>query len=109
LSFWLLPPAFAACRFGVCRRGPRHGLDGVSASFKHYLASFRGGRYGDFLAASGGISSILGAINFIVTIFNMRAPGMSLFKMPLFPWAILVTVFLLLLAVPVLAVRSPCC
>lgn len=49
-----------------------------------------------------GISSILGSINFIVTIFNMRAPGMSLQKMPLFVWAILVTVFLLLLALPVL-------
>ncbi len=50
-----------------------------------------------------GISSIIGALNIIVTILNMRAPGMTLFKMPMFAWTWLVTAFLLLTVMPVLA------
>jgi cytochrome c oxidase subunit 1 len=50
-----------------------------------------------------GASSILGAINFVVTILNLRAPGMTMFKMPMFCWTVLITQTIILFATPVLA------
>jgi len=53
-----------------------------------------------------GLASIMGAFNYITTIVNMRAPGMGFFRMPLAVWALFITAFLLLLAVPVLSAAS---
>lgn len=50
-----------------------------------------------------GMASILGAVNFITTIFTMRAPGMTMFRMPIFVWNVLLTSILVLMAFPVLA------
>lgn len=51
-----------------------------------------------------GVASLVSAINLIVTVLNMRAPGMTMFKMPVFTWMMLVVQFLLLFAVPVITV-----
>jgi cytochrome c oxidase subunit 1 len=51
-----------------------------------------------------GIASLIGSINLIVTVLNMRAPGMTLFRMPMLTWMLLVTQFLLLFALPVITV-----
>ena len=56
-----------------------------------------------FGLALGGFGTILGAVNFITTIICMRAPGMTMFRMPLFTWTILITSVLVIMAFPVLA------
>ena len=69
-------------------------------------ASFSPGLGGDlwvFGLALGGFGTILGAVNFITTILCMRAPGMTMFRMPIFTWTVLVTSILVLLIFPALA------
>ncbi|MDA1297666.1 MAG: cytochrome c oxidase subunit I [Chloroflexi bacterium] len=51
-----------------------------------------------------GVASIAAGLNFVVTIFNMRAPGMTMFKLPVFTWMTLITSILLVLAIPVIGV-----
>jgi len=62
-----------------------------------------GGNLWVFGLAMSGFGTILGGVNFITTIITMRAPGMTMFRMPIFTWTILVTSILVLMAFPVLA------
>src|ERR1044071_1514107 len=108
ISFWLLPASFTLFVISMFVGG-EPGVRGAGTGWSIYPPLSTAGHPGAavvFLILSiprAGMSSILGAITFITTIFNMRAPGMTFFKMPLFVWSILVTTIQLLLVLPVLA------
>ncbi|MFC0217873.1 cytochrome c oxidase subunit 1 [Pseudochelatococcus lubricantis] len=108
ISFWLLVAAFSLLVISMFVPGAPGslGFGGGWTAYPPLSVSGHPGPSFDFgiLALHiAGASSILGAINFITTILNMRAPGMTLHKMPLFAWGMLVTAFLLLISLPVLA------
>jgi cytochrome c oxidase subunit I len=104
LSFWMLPLAGIVLFSSYLLGGP------ADAGWTQYTPLSEGiGAQGNSIGTDlwvvalllVGTSSILGAVNFITTIFNMRAPGMTMFRLPLFTWTMLVTSLLVLLATPV--------
>lgn len=102
-SYWLLPFAFTILLSTLFIPGsaPNYGW-----TFYAPLSTTYGPPSTDFMIFSIhilGLSSILGSINVIATIFNMRTPGMKWMDMPIFAWAWLITAFLLLAIMPVLA------
>lgn len=101
-SFWILPVAFGLLLSTLFTAG---GAPAGGWTMYPPLVLQTGNAF-PFLIFSVhlmGISSIMGAINIIVTIMNMRAPGMTLLKMPLFVWTWLITAYLLIAVMPVLA------
>jgi cytochrome c oxidase subunit 1 len=105
LSFWMLPLAGVLLFLGFVTGGA------ATAGWTSYaplsedqpLASTGSGQDLWLMGLTLiGTSSILGGINFIVTIFKMRAPGMTMFRMPILVWTVLVTSVLVVMATPVL-------
>jgi cytochrome c oxidase subunit 1 len=102
LSFWMLPPAALLLTVSLFVPG-----GGPAAGWTLYPPlTIQGGMGMDmaiFALHILGISSIMGSINIITTVLNLRAPGMTLMKMPLFCWTWLITAFLIIAVMPILA------
>jgi len=101
LSFWILPFAFTLMLSTLFL--PGGGPAGGWTMYPPLALQSESTAYVVFAIHLMGISSIMGAINIIATILNMRAPGMDLLKMPVFVWSWLITAFLLIAVMPVLA------
>jgi cytochrome c oxidase subunit I len=103
LSFWILPFAFGMLisTLFMPEGGPNFGWTFYAPLSTTYAPSTV--TFFIFGVHMMGASSIMGSINIIATILNMRAPGMTLMKMPLFVWTWLITAYLLLAVMPVLA------
>ncbi len=101
-SFWILPFAFAMLISTFFMEG---GAPAGGWTIYPPLVLQTGDAFPFLIFAIHmmGISSIMGAINVVVTILNMRAPGMTMMKMPLFVWTWLITAYLLIAVMPVLA------
>ncbi len=104
LSFWLLPVGGLLILSGYLFGGAAaEGWTGYSPLTQAKYSPGPGTDLWIIGLVLVGTASILGAVNFIATIFKMRAPGMTLFRMPIFVWTVLVTATMILLATPVLA------
>jgi cytochrome c oxidase subunit 1 len=106
LSFWMLPLAGVLLLLGFLTGGAAQaGWTSYAPLSEDRLLSSTGPGQDLWIMALVliGTSSILGGINFLVTIFKMRAPGMTLFRMPILVWTVLVTSVLVVMATPVLA------
>jgi cytochrome c oxidase subunit 1 len=99
-SYWLVPPAALIVLAGLF-------FGAADAGWTAYPPLALRSPYGQTLWLVGvlliGTSSILGGVNFMVTILNMRAPGMTMHRMPLFVWAALTTAFIQVFGTPALA------
>ena len=102
-SFWILPFAFLILLLSLFM--PGGGPDFGWTFYAPLSTTYSNDSTALFVFSVHimGISSIMGAINVIVTIWNMRAPGMTWMKMPLFVWTWFITAFLLIMVMPVLA------
>ncbi|GHA55288.1 cytochrome c oxidase subunit 1 [Amylibacter ulvae] len=107
LSYWMYVTGSTLAVFSLIMPGGNNQLgSGVGWVLYAPLSTREAGMSMDFAIFAvhvSGASSILGAINMITTFLNMRAPGMTLHKTPLFAWSIFVTAILILLSLPVLA------
>ena len=107
LSYWLYVTGVALGLASLLSPGGSEQMgSGVGWVLYPPLSTTEGGVSMDlaiFAVHVSGASSILGSINMITTFLNMRAPGMTLFKVPLFAWSVFVTAWMILLCLPVLA------